>query len=283
MYERQLVDTLQYRPQTREIAKILANFLSNMRGVFKINEPVGAEKDYVLSPLHIDYLIGAYATGILQYPFDMVNDIFFETADKGSALEKIDPFGYKKKGLDIVKPKASVTSRKFNIKKPWTIVTSRFQSENVIKNSFFHKEWYRIQQRAKELGVMDLTNLDTAQDINVQLMKIFDNIQTNLDNNNPLISEEVQDYMQLGGVVKEYFAQVATFRKKRKAIEILPNLSSEKKREQINSILAAENIMLHEMFKAIAKMDLEHVLSDTMRASLLPVSIDLETYGERKK
>lgn len=36
------------------------------------------------------------------------------------------------------------------------------------------------------------------------------------------------------------------------------------------------------MFKAIAKMDLEHVLSDTMRASLLPVSIDLETYGERK-
>ena len=283
MYERQLVDTLQYRPQTREIAKILANFLSNMRGVFKINEPVGAEKDYVLSPLHIDYLIGSYATGILQYPFDMINDIFFETADKGSALEKIDPFGYKKKGLDIVKPKASITSRAFNIKKPWTIVTSRFQSENVIKNSFFHKEWYRIQQRAKELGVMDLTNLDTAQDINVQLMKIFNNIQTNLDNNNPLISEEVQDYMQLGGVVKEYFAQVATFRKKRKTIEILPNLSSEKKREQINSILAAENIMLHEMFKAIAKMDLEHVLSDTMRASLLPVSIDLETYGERKK
>ena len=283
MYERQLVDTLQYRPQTREIAKILANFLSNMRGVFKINEPVGAEKDYVLSPLHIDYLIGSYATGILQYPFDMINDIFFETADKGSALEKIDPFGYKKKGLDIVKPKASITSRAFNIKKPWTIVTSRFQSENVIKNSFFHKEWYRIQQRAKELGVMDLTNLDTAQDINVQLMKIFNNIQTNLDNNNPLISEEVQDYMQLGGVVKEYFAQVATFRKKRKTIEILSNLSSEKKREQINSILAAENIMLHEMFKAIAKMDLEHVLSDTMRASLLPVSIDLETYGERKK
>lgn len=78
MYERQLVDTLQYRPQTREIAKILANFLSNMRGVFKINEPVGAEKDYVLSPLHIDYLIGSYATGILQYPFDMINDIFLK-------------------------------------------------------------------------------------------------------------------------------------------------------------------------------------------------------------
>ena len=60
-------------------------------------------------------------------------------------------------------------------------------------------------------------------------------------------------------------------------------MSSEEKRTQINQILAAENIMLHEIFKAIASMDLDHVLSDTMRASLSPVSIDLKTYGERKK
>ena len=52
---------------------------------------------------------------------------------------------------------------------------------------------------------------------------------------------------------------------------------------QINQILLAENIMLHEMFKAIASMDLEWILNDTMRASLSPVSIDLKTYGERKR
>ena len=104
-----------------------------------------------------------------------------------------------------------------------------------------------------------------------------------MDNDNPLMSEEVKDYMQLGGVIKAFFPQITKFRKLRKTIELIPDMSSEKKRTQINSILAAENIMLHEMFKAIANMDLDHVLSDTMRASLSPVSIDLKTYGERKK
>ena len=130
---------------------------------------------------------------------------------------------------------------------------------------------------------MDLTKLDTARDLNVSLLKIFDNIQTNLDNDDPLMSEEVKDYMQLGGVIKQFFPQIAEWRKLRKTIEILPNISSEEKRTRINQILAAENIMLHEMFKAIASMDLDHVLNDTMKASLSPVSIDLETYGERKK
>jgi len=285
MYERQLVDTLQYRPQTREIAKVLANFISNMRGVFKLNEPPGTEKDYGwFTPIHLDYLIGSYATGILQYPFDIINDVFFETGDAGTSAFEADLLGIKKKGLDIVKPSPKKTSRAFNLKKPWTIVTSRFQSENVIQNSFFHKEWYRVQQRAKELGVLDLTKLDTARDINVQLLKIFDNIQTNLDNNEALMSEEVKEYSTIfGDTLAAYFKEVIKFRKLRKDIELYPNVSSEEKRTQINQILAAENIMLHEIFKAIASIDLEHVLSDTMRASLSPVSIDLKTYGERKK
>ena len=84
-------------------------------------------------------------------------------------------------------------------------------------------------------------------------------------------------------VIKEFFPQIAKWRKLRKSIELIPNMSSEEKRKQINQILAAENLMLHEMFKGIANMDLDHVLSDTMRASLSPVSIDLKTYGERKK
>ena len=220
----------------------------------------------------------------MEYPFDIVNDMFFETADKGSALEKLDPFGYKKKGMNIVKPEKSDTSRTFNIKKPWTIVTSRFQADDVIKNSFFHKEWYRVQQRAKELGVLDLTNLDTAKDINVKLLKIFDKIETNLDNNDPLMSDEVKEYsVVFNGILKEMFQNVIIFRNSRKTIEMLPDISSEQKRKEINNILRAENIMLHEIFKAMAAMDLEYMLSDTMRATLSPVEITLKTYGKRKK
>ena len=44
--------------------------------------------------------------------------------------------------------------------------------------------------------------------------------------------------------------------------------------------LASENRLESD---AIASMDLDHVLNDTMKASLSPVSIDLKTYGERKK
>ena len=150
-------------------------------------------------------------------------------------------------------------------------------------NSLFHKEWFRVQQRVKELGILDLTKLDTARDINVQLLKIFDNIQTNLDNNEALMSEEVKEYSTIfGGTLTAYFKKVIKFRKLRKDIELYPNVSSEEKRTQINQILAAENIMLHEIFKAIANMDLDHVLSDTMRASLSPISYDAKTYGIRK-
>jgi len=185
--------------------------------------------------------------------------------------------------MNIVKPKKSDTSRTFNIKKPWTIVTSRFQSDDVIKNSFFHKEWYRVQQRAKELGVLDLTNLDTAKDVNVRLLQIFDKIKTNLDNNEPLMSDEVQEYSTVfNGVLKEMFQDVILFRNSRKTIEMLPDMSSEQKRNEINNILRAENMMLHEIFKAMAAMDLEYMLSDTMRATLT-TPITLKTYGERKK
>ena len=97
------------------------------------------------------------------------------------------------------------------------------------------------------------------------------------------MSEEVEQYMQLGGVIKEFFPQIAKWRRLRKDISMYPDTSSLEKRKQIDSILAVENIMLHEMFKAIANMDLDHVLSDTMRASLSPIPIDLKTYGNRKK
>ena len=118
----------------------------------------------------------------------------------------------------------------------------------------------------------------------VKLLKIFDKIETNLDNNDPLMSDEVKEYsVVFNGILKEMFQNVIIFRNSRKTIEMLPDISSEQKRKEINNILRAENIMLHEIFKAMAAMDLEYMLSDTMRATLSPVEITLKTYGKRKK
>ena len=280
IYEKQTIDSLQYRPQTREIAKKLANFLSNMKGVFKINQKPGAEKDYLLSPIHLDYLIGAYATGIMQYPFDIINDVFFEAGDKGSKFKNIDPFKFKKKGLDIIKAKADKSSRKFNILEPWTIVTNRFESNVTIKNSFYHKEWFRIQKRAKELGILDINNLNNAKKINESLIKVFDNLVTNIDNNEPLESKEVEEYTSMGDTYKQILNNVNDLRAKRKLIEVAPGMGSEEKRIAMNQILAGENLMLQQYFEAVAGMDLDFLLSDTLGGAFGSF-IELKTQNKR--
>ena len=138
----------------------------------------------------------------------------------------------KKKGLNIKKPKATKESRKFNIKEPWTIVTNRFRSESTIQNSFFHKEWYRMQTRAKELGILDITNLSNQKEINEKQIKIFDNIITNIDNNEPLQNKEIQAYAAMGDTYKAIMNMVNEFRsQKRKLVEIAPDMNSEEKKK----------------------------------------------------
>ena len=278
LYERQTIEKLRYRAQTRELAKFTANFLTNVKGMLTIGERPGDEKDR-LDPLKIDYLIGAYATGILQYPFDIINDVFFESSDEGSILSRIDPFDYKKKGLNIKKPKPTKESRKFNIKKPWTIVQNRFRSESTIQNSFFHKEWYRMQTRAKELGILDITNLANQQEINEKQIKVFDNILTNIDNNEPLVSKEVEAYIAMGDTYKEIMNLINKYRAQRKLIEIAPDMDSEQKREQMNDILAAENLILHQFFDMLTNIDLDYILEDSMMYGIVK---NVDTYDIRK-
>ena len=278
LYERQTIEKLRYRAQTRELAKFTANFLTNVKGMLTIGERPGDEKDR-LDPLKIDYLIGAYATGILQYPFDIINDVFFESSDEESILSRIDPFDYKKKGLNIKKPKPTKESRKFNIKKPWTIVQNRFRSESTIQNSFFHKEWYRMQTRAKELGILDITNLANQQEINEKQIKVFDNILTNIDNNEPLVSKEVEAYVAMGDTYKEIMNLIKKYRAQRKLIEIAPDMDSEQKREQMNDILAAENLILHQFFDMLTNIDLDYILEDSMMYGIVK---NVDTYDIRK-
>ena len=285
MYEKQAVERLQYRPQTREIARQLANFLSNVNGATTLNNKEGAEKKFLfnLGPIEIDYLVGAYATGIMQYPLDVINDLFFEKADKGSKLEKIDPFGVKKQGLNIIKPTPTSSSRKFNMKKPWTFVTNRFKSDKTIKNSFYHKEWFRIQKEARKLKVLSLSNLGNSKELNVNLIKKFDNIKTNVDNNEPIQSKEAKEYDALGQTYKGLITMINDFRETRKNIEIMPDVTAEWKKNAINDIYASENAALYSFFTTIAKMDLDFILSDTVNipGTLGTVDVELKTQNKR--
>ena len=85
----------------------------------------------------------------------------------------------------------------------------------------------------------------------------------------------------MGGTYKAILEQVNTLRIKRKTVEIAPDMSSEQKRITMNQILAAENLMLQQYFEAIAGMDLDFLLSDTL-GGIFGGFIELKTQNERK-
>jgi len=137
--------------------------------------------------------------------------------------------------------------------------------KDVIKNSSFHKEWFRIGNEARKLKVLDISNIDSARLNNSKIISVFDRILTNIDNNDPLMSDEVYVYTQvLGGTFNTVFSKMQEFRELRKTIELAPNMSGDEKRKQINELYALENIMLKEYLDGVAEADIDFVLEKTI-------------------
>jgi len=269
-YEKPLIDQLAVRPSTRKLAIEVSNWLTNTRGIkvdlTKKNQQFTGEAQkeapFGLNPIKIDYLIRAYATGLFGYVPEIINAALFE--DETGKFKNIDPFKVKGKGLDIQKPKPDVDQIDI-LKRPWSIVTRRFQSSDVIKNSSFHKEWFRIAERARKLGVLDVTDLNSSKKNNSTLISVFDRIKTDIDNNNPIQSDEVFIYTQiLGDTFNTVFSKMQDFRELRKTIELAPNMSPEEKRKQINQLYNLENIMLKEYLDGVVDADVDFVLEKTM-------------------
>jgi hypothetical protein len=265
-YEKPLIDKLAVRPSTRKIAISISNWLTNTRSInvdlTKKNQQFeGSEQKeapFGLNPIKIDYLIRAYATGLFGYFPEVINAAFFETGGPFT-----ETFG-NEKGLRIEKPTPDVDQVDI-LKRPWSIVTRRFKGSDVIKNSSFHKEWFRIGNEARKLKVLDISNIDSARLNNSKVISIFDRIKTNLDNNDPLMTNEVFVYTQvLGDTFNSVFEKMQEFRELRKTIELAPNLDGDAKRLQINELYALENIMLKEYLDGVAEADIDFVLEKTM-------------------
>ena len=71
IYEMRRINELQYRPSTRKIARELATYATNLYN-FTLNTKEGSLKPS-MSPITMDYLLGAYLTGMAQYPLDVIN------------------------------------------------------------------------------------------------------------------------------------------------------------------------------------------------------------------
>ena len=206
----------------------------------------------------MDYLIRAYATGLFGYVPEVINAAFFETGGPFT-----ETFG-NEKGLKIEKPAPDVDQVDI-LKRPWSIVTRRFQSSDVIKNSSYHKEWFRIGEEARKLGVLDITDINASKTSNSKLISVFDRIKTNIDTNDPIMTDEVFIYTQvLGDTFNTVFSKMQEFRELRKTIELAPGLGADEKRKQINQLYAAENIMLKEYLDGVVEADVDFVLEKTM-------------------
>ena len=271
-YEKPLISELVTRPSTRAIAVSLNNFLTNMRGIKvdvtkkgqKFEGDKQKEAPFNLNPVKIDYLIRAYMTGLLSYIPEVLNAAAFEP---GGPLTEI--FG-NEKGLKIDKPTPAVDQVDI-LKRPWSIITRRFFGADVIRNSSFHQEWFRIAEKARKLGVLDLSNINNARKNNSTLISVFDRIQTKIDSNDPLMSKEVTVYTQvLGDTFNSVFEKMQEFRELRKTIELSPSMDPDLKRKKLDQLYNAENIMLKEYLDAVVDMDIDYVLEETMFGITVP-------------
>jgi len=247
IYEQRKIGELQMRPSTRKIAKELSTGASNLFN-FVLGTPDGEVKPS-LSPILTDYLIGAYLTGIMQYPIDILD----------SALEKVTKEKIPGAGKSAVKRQDESDFSSF--KNATSIVTRRFKVVSPIRNSKYHKEWQKIINRAKKLKQIDPTQMDLKKRNDSFLIGLGIRTLENLDTIKKPAEEEVLVFSKLSPMLLKIEKKLNTSRAERADIKARP-ISPELKRKQIDALLAAENEMLSAVVESLASIeDLDYVFT----------------------
>jgi hypothetical protein len=235
VYELRKINQLQTRASTREIAKKMSNYASNI-AAFAFRSKEGQEK-YTPSPIVVDYIIGSYFTGILQYPFDIVENLIPRQKLAGERPAKRED-------------QADFSS----FENALSVVTRRFKVANPITNSQYHKEWQKITKRAKELKQIDLSQMDLEKRNETFIIGLFGRILE--DDKKPLMSKEVTNFSRISPILKKGEDLLRISRQQRNIIAASP-LSAEQKRERIDTLIKLENIQLKALVDALAEMNVE--------------------------
>ncbi len=106
----------------------------------------------------MDYIVGSYFTGLLQYPFDILEQGDFSeapTALGGGIVRGVQKFVTGRvKGVDdtVERPAKRPDEADFSsFKNAISIVTRRFKVGAPIRNSQYHKEWNSLINKAKKI------------------------------------------------------------------------------------------------------------------------------------
>ena len=238
VYELRRINQLQTRASTREIAKKLSTYSSNLNSfLFRSKE---GQETYTPSPIVIDYIIGSYFTGILQYPFDIVENLIPRQDLAGERPTKRED-------------EADFSS----FENALSVVTRRFKVANPVKNSQYHKEWQKIIKRAKELKQIDLSQMDLEKRNETFLIGLYGNLKDLYNNDKePIMSKEVMAFAGVSDILKAGEMILRDSRQERNRIMSGP-LSADEKRQQIDLLINLENIQLKAMIDNLANMNVE--------------------------
>ena len=266
-YERQRLDQLQLRPSTRKLAIQLSNYSANARA-FLERKKEGTVKNPVFTPIEMDYIIGSYFTGLLQYPFDILEQGDFSEAPTilGGGILRTAQKGLtgRVKGVDdtVERPAKREDEADFSsFKNAMSVVTRRFKVASPIRNSQYHKEWSSLIAKAKKLKQIDYSQMDLQKSHETRLIGIFGRIKEADKKGEPIITPEVQAFSSISPILKKVELMMRTSREKRNIIATSP-LDPELKKEQIDFLISAENETLKFTIETLAAMDIEYLFDD---------------------
>ena len=254
IYELQRLDELQARGSTREIAKWMSTLSGNIWS-FTTRRKEGTVDSPVLTPIEVDYLLGAYLTGMMQYPVDILNIMKIPFTDK-KLFKRTDLEG---EVMAKREDEADFTS----FKNAWSIVTRRFKVAAPIKNSQYHKEWTELIAKAKKLKQIDTTQMDTSKIHSSRLIGLFGRIQEKLDEGKEFgLEEEVLAFSKISPVLKQVQQMLIKSRANRNDILTSP-LTAEEKKEMMSILIQSENELLKQTIDYLADMEIEYIFDKT--------------------
>ena len=209
----------------------------------------GAVKETVINPITVDYMLGAYLTGILQYPVDIIEGFIPRDKLKGERVQKRED----ESDLSSFKNAAS-------------IVTRRFKVANPIKNSSYHKQWQKIINRAKKLKQIDVTQMDLDKRNETFLIGLYGRTMDKLaEGYEAGIEPEVLVFSGLSDILKEGEQYLIESRQQRNVI-MASDFDGETKRKQIDELIKLENYYLKSVIDNLASMpNIDFIFDETYK------------------
>ena len=254
-YDEMKMSDLRLKTSTREISVQV----SNLTRFLKESIIPGSEDKFIegMDPITIDFIINAYAVGVLKYGVDFLDRIVYSTT------------GQKKYGE---KPTLRLDEEDIAYN-PLSIFTKAFVVESPLKSTQYYKIYTELVKEAKKIASADISKYSPEDGMRVW-KNIEDKVRERMKDGKSPLPEEVTIYQMINA---NYLNSTDKKLKEiNKHINNIPFIDfSEKasrlrmsegdyKRMEIDNALKARNELLKTVINKLAEMDIPHLFEDVL-------------------